>query len=368
MAWPAGASSSTQTTHMTAHPLRPVSRAMIAIAALAVGALLVVPIWRIDLQAPQYPEGLAIQIFHDRFDGDTEKINGLNHYIGMATIHNEMFPEFAVMKYAFYLLIGWGLVAAAIGRRAALFSWLMALYAYVLWAMWDMYAWGYKYGHDLDPHAAIKVEGMAYQPPLFGHKKLLNFDAWSLPDTGGWILFGVIAIASVIWFLEWRWPRRTSAPIAIPIDTKTAVVVPALLVLSALFNSCGTSGPPTIDYGKAECSYCRMNVMDKQFASAITTLQGRTYPFDSPECMVQQVSEGTIAEEQVRAWWVSDHAHPGMLIDATSAFYLSASTLKSPMNGNVAAFANATDRSAAAATHHGEELDWSGARSKLTSR
>ena len=98
------------------HP-RVTSRFVIAICALAIGSLLYVPIWRIDLAAPQYPEGLAMQIYHDRFEGDTGKINGLNHYIGMATIHNEMFPEFAIMRYAFYLLIGWGLVAALIGRR-----------------------------------------------------------------------------------------------------------------------------------------------------------------------------------------------------------------------------------------------------------
>lgn len=338
------------------------------VAALAIGALLVVPIWRIDLQAPQYPEGLAIQIYHDRFEGDTEKINGLNHYIGMATIENEMFPEFAIMRYAFYLLIGWGLVAATIGRRAALFSWLMALYAYVLWAMWDMYAWGYKYGHDLDPRAAIKVEGMAYQPPLFGHKKLLNFDAWSLPDTGGWVLFGVITLASVIWFFEWRWPRRTSASNVTPIATPAVAAVPAMLLLAALLTSCSTSGPPTIDIGKAECAYCRMNVMDEQYASAIVTVQGRTYAFDSPECMAAHVAEGSIAEAQVRGWWVSDHAHAGTLIDATTAYYLSSPSLKSPMNGNVAAFANAADRTTARTTHAGQMLDWTGARQLLTSR
>ncbi len=353
---------------MTAHPLRPVSRALIAIAALAIGALLVVPIWRIDLQAPQYPEGLYLQIFHDRFEGDVRNINGLNHYIGMATIENAMFPEFAIMRYAFYLLIGWGLAAAAIGRRAALFTWLMALYAYVIWAMWDMYAWGYKYGHDLDPHAAIKVEGMAYQPPLFGHKQLLNFDAWSLPDTGGWVLFGVIAIASWTWFVEWRWPRKTKpAGTGTDVQTLATVVVPGCLMLAGLFSACGSAAPPTVDYGKAECAYCRMNVMDKQFAAAIVTIQGRTYPFDSPECMAQHVADGVIAEEQVRSWWVCDHAHPGTLIDATTAFYLASSALKSPMNGNVAAFISAQDRTAAAATHQGEELDWSGARSRLTS-
>ncbi len=180
------------------------SRVLVAIAALAMAVNLWMPIWRIDLSAPQYPEGLYLQIFHDRFEGDIQKINGLNHYIGMATIENEMFPEFAIMRYAFYLLVVWGLIAALIGRRGAVLSWLFGLAAFTIWAVWDMYAWGYKYGHDLDPHAAIKVEGMAYQPPLIGHKQLLNFDAWSTPDVGGWVLFVAIAIAVLTYLVELR--------------------------------------------------------------------------------------------------------------------------------------------------------------------
>lgn len=345
------------------HP-RTLSRAVIAIGAIALISLLYVPIWRIDLAAPQYPEGLALQIFHDRFTGDVNKINGLNHYIGMATIHNEMFPEFGIMRYAFYLLIGWGVLAAAIGRRGAFFSWIMALFAYVIWAIWDMFAWGYKYGHDLDPHAAIKVEGMAYQPPLFGHKKLLNFDAWSLPDTGGWILFTVISLACIVWFIEWRWPARKG-----PKRSTTALPREAAMVLSLLFigllTSCAPAGPPTIDLGKAECAHCRMNVADPHFASALITRHGRTYVYDSPECMVQQVAEGTIATDQVASWWVSDHAHPGTLIDARTAFYLHAPGLHSPMNGNTAAFADAASRKAAEGHDPGEELDWNSARALL---
>ncbi|HMQ75960.1 MAG TPA: hypothetical protein PKE21_08310 [Flavobacteriales bacterium] len=190
--------------------LHPVSRLLLALAALALGINLVMPIWRIDLMAPQYPEGLFLQIFHDRFAGDIDKINGLNHYIGMAHIKDEMFPEFGIMRYAFYLLIAWGLVTALVGRRAVLLSWLFAIAAFIIWAVWDMYAWGYKYGHDLDPRAAIKVEGMAYQPPLIGHKQLLNFDAWSTPDVGGWALFCSSTIAAIIFTLEWRRSHRAA--------------------------------------------------------------------------------------------------------------------------------------------------------------
>ena len=139
------------------------------------------------------------------------------------------------------------------------------------------------------------------------------------------------------------------------------------LVISTLAPSCGGDGAPRIDIGKAECSYCRMNVMDEQFASAIVTKGGRVYPFDSPECMVQHVAEGSIAESEVKGWWVCDHAHPGTLINATTAHYLASSTLHSPMNGNVAAFASEADRDAAISTHPGDKLDWSGARTRLLS-
>ncbi|MFZ1685833.1 MAG: nitrous oxide reductase accessory protein NosL [Flavobacteriales bacterium] len=348
---------------MTTPRIRPLNRVLIVIAALALGALLIVPIWRIDLMAPQYPEGLYLQIFHDRFSGDVQKINGLNHYIGMATIENEMFPEFAIMRYAFYLLVGWGVIAAAIGRNGALFTWLIGLFAFVIWAMWDMYAWGYKYGHDLDPRAAIQVEGMAYQPPLLGHKKLLNFDAWSLPDVGGWVLFGVIALACIIWFVEWRWPRGGKVPVGPVRSMSTAV---AGLSAMLLLNACGSTPTPSIAFGQVECEFCRMNVTDRQFAGALATVKGRTYAFDSPECMVHFVAEGRVAEEQVAAWWVCDHAHPGVLVDATKAYYLHSADLHSPMNGNVAAYASEADRATALGRYAGEPLDWSHARQRLT--
>lgn len=184
---------------------------MIAIAALALLVLLFVPIWRIDLQAPQYPEGLYMRIWADHFSGDVEKINGLNHYIGMAHIKDEMFAEFTYLPKVIAVLAALGLGAAGWGRRWALVGGLVALSLFGAWALWRMWDWGYDYGHNLDPRAAIKVEGMAYQPPLIGHKQLLNFDAWSTPDTGGWVLFGVMALLAGVYFMEVRDMRRKRA-------------------------------------------------------------------------------------------------------------------------------------------------------------
>jgi copper chaperone NosL len=132
-----------------------------------------------------------------------------------------------------------------------------------------------------------------------------------------------------------------------------------LLVL-ALF-SCGQS-EPSIDFGKAECAHCRMNVVDRQYGAALVTEKGRQYVFDDVSCMVHFVEKGTVAEGQVKAWYVCDHAKPGTLIDATTALYLHGPAFRSPMRGDVAAFANAAKRAKAAAQGEAEPMDWTTVR------
>ena len=94
--------------------------------------------------------------------------------------------------------------------------------------MIDFYKWGYNYGHDLDPTAPVQVPGLSYQPPLFGHKRLLNFDAYSFPDVGGWIVIGAGALAFTVWFVEWYHQRKTKTNLKS--ITKVAVAA-GLLVL-----------------------------------------------------------------------------------------------------------------------------------------
>ena len=70
--------------------------------------------------------------------------------------------------------------------------------------MVDFWLWEYDYGHNLNPDAAIVVPGMTYQPPLIGFKQLLNFGAYSYPDIGGWIMFGVALVLTGLSFVEFR--------------------------------------------------------------------------------------------------------------------------------------------------------------------
>lgn len=183
--------------------LNKLSRVLIAFSALLMVSSYFVPLWQILMWAPQYPEGLAMKIWINNLTGDVKIISALNHYIGMKHIEVSMFPEFGYMIYIVGFLIAFGLVTAAIGQRLLLWSFVLLLFATGIAALVDFYLWGYDYGHNLDPSAAINIPGMSYQPPLIGTKQLLNFTAFSGPDVGGWIFIvsALIAVSALVYEL-----------------------------------------------------------------------------------------------------------------------------------------------------------------------
>jgi copper chaperone NosL len=165
------------------------------------------PIWRIELTAPQYPEGLVLEIWTNKLAGNVDIINGLNHYIGMRKLHAEDFLEFTVLPY---IIIGFavlGLAVLIVNKKSIYNAWFYLFILISIVSMIDFYRWEYDYGHELNPDAPIKVPGMAYQPPLLGYKKLLNFGAYSVPDIGGWFFIG----AGILLLLGWLIGRKQKA-------------------------------------------------------------------------------------------------------------------------------------------------------------
>lgn len=186
------------------------SRAFIFIAGILLIASIFVPIWYIDLDAPQYPEGLRLLIKANGLGGNVEIINGLNHYIGMATLHNKDFIEFTILPYIIGFFAVISILVAVIGKRKLLNILFVAFLLFGIIAMIDFWRWEYNYGHNLNPNAAIIVPGMAYQPPLIGFKQLLNFGAYSFPDIGGWFFIGsgVLMLVAVIY--EWKLKKKAA--------------------------------------------------------------------------------------------------------------------------------------------------------------
>lgn len=188
--------------------LQNATRIVAVIAGIALFAALFVPIWQIQLTAPQYPEGLELYIYADKLDGDVQIINGLNHYIGMRELHEQDFVEFAILPYVIGALGLMGLVVALVNRRRLFFIWVTIYGLFGVLAIIDFYKWLYDYGHNLDPAAPIQVPGMTYQPPLIGFKQLLNFGAYSIPEKGGWLMVGAAVLLIVMFFVELKQEKK----------------------------------------------------------------------------------------------------------------------------------------------------------------
>lgn len=185
------------------------SRVMLALAACLTLASLATPLWRIHLSAPQYPEGLGMEIHAGSVRGasenDLHSINSLNHYIGMKAIEPEEIAELRVIPWLIAGLAAAGFVAALVGRRPVTIAWLTLFALLGAVGMWDFRHWEFEYGHDLDyAHAIIKVPGMTYEPPLIGSKQLLNFTASSWPDIGTLLIGAAFLIAAASLFVGAR--------------------------------------------------------------------------------------------------------------------------------------------------------------------
>ncbi len=179
---------------------------LLIIASLLLTGVFVFPLWKIHLQAPQYPEGLGMNIWINTVKGaqphNISTINDLNHYIGMKKITPDAIPELKVMPYIilFFLITGIGI--ALIGKRSLVLGWVIGIIMLAAGGLADFYKWGYDYGHNLDPTAAIKIPGMSYQPPLIGTEQLLNIRATSYPAIGAFVIGLAVLIAAYVWYSE----------------------------------------------------------------------------------------------------------------------------------------------------------------------
>jgi copper chaperone NosL len=167
------------------------------------------PIWQITLEAPQFPEGLQMNIWINKFSGSTENIiqdiNILNHYIGMQMIEPDSIAELKYFPYVVAAMVVYGIIALIIDNRFFYLSWVIILLILSLLGVYDFYLWLYDYGHNLSPEAPIKVPGMTYMPPVFGEKDLLNFYVKSYPMLGTiFMSIGLICggVATLIKFKE----------------------------------------------------------------------------------------------------------------------------------------------------------------------
>jgi hypothetical protein len=153
-----------------------------------------------ELKAPQYPRGLAMYAYGNRFADDpsspyldVREINGLNHYIGMKPIEKATEMNFFIP----------GVVALVLGTLAVSFvswnrRWLRRLIVAGYWTfpiffIVDLQYWLYNFGHTMSPEAALDLE--SFTPKVVGTTKVWNFHSENSFQLGFYLM--VMAVLTI---------------------------------------------------------------------------------------------------------------------------------------------------------------------------
>lgn len=301
-----------------------------------------------------------MQIGASSISGNVDQINLLNHYIGMRKIIPAQIPELTYIPWAILGILGLGVLVLFSGRKKWGMLWLSLVGLASVAGMIDFYNWGYNYGHNLDPHAPIKIPGFSYQPPLLGFKQILNIEAYSWPDLGtfAFALGLALAIGVIFWesffrsageegpfFLRWMAPVRV----------KKTSVLRSLFLLAIV--SCTNTKPEPLQTGVDHCHTCHMKIADARFGGEVITEKGRIYKFDSVQCLHEYLST---TKDQVKSTLVADYFVPETLVEVESAHFLSSPTITVPMGDGIVA---SRDLSAIEKTKNlnpGKVTDWKG--------
>src|SRR5262245_28401923 len=259
-------------------------RTLVLLAALLLVPAYLVPLWNMTMFAPQYPDGLRLDIYSYKLDGgngglDVREINVLNHYIGMRALTSESFTEFKWIPFVVGALGLLFLRAVFHGTMAALVD-VTVLYVYfALFSLWSFAFKLYSYGHDLDPKAAVTVSG--FMPPLFGYRKIANFEVYSYPGPASYALGGVFVLLLAALLLAFRQYRRVDRRAATA--PRVSAIVAAVAVTAAAATAAGvpaTGGPacaaePPAEPGAADHAARPGALEGRPLGAEVSPLQAR---------------------------------------------------------------------------------------------
>ncbi len=190
------------------------SRFLIVVAAFMLVPTYVLPLWNMTLYSNQFPEGLVLNIYSYKLEGaktpnrdDLKEINSLNHYIGMRPLLEEDFTEFQWIPFVIGGVILLALRVVVFGKMSKLVD-LFVLFSYFgAFSLWSFYHKLYLYGHELDPTAAVTVP--PFTPPMFGHQTMANFEVYSFPGAGSYLMAVVpIMLLAAMWFSRSTWMKE----------------------------------------------------------------------------------------------------------------------------------------------------------------
>jgi hypothetical protein len=192
-------------------PLDLPPRLLMLAAVLCLVATYFFPLWNLTMFAPQYGDGLRLDIYSYTLVGgnngqDIKEINVLNHYIGMHDLTVEDFTEFKWMPFVIGALALLMLRAVVLGTVSALVDVTVLFIYFGAFSLWSFGYKLYRYGHDLAPNAAVNVD--PFMPPMFGYRRIANFEVYSYPQPASYAMGAALLLLVVAFLVAWREIRQ----------------------------------------------------------------------------------------------------------------------------------------------------------------
>ena len=166
------------------------------------------PYWHMELEAPQYPDGLFLTAYVHHLEGDVKEINSLNHYIGMKPLEQAASFERAA---SIWLIIAMVLLvegAAAVHTKWAALLALPAI-GFPVGFLVDLQFWLRTFGQNLDPAAPLSSSVKPFTPSILGEGGIGQFGTWADVGTGFWLAVG----CSVLTIIGLVFHRRAYKPL-----------------------------------------------------------------------------------------------------------------------------------------------------------
>lgn len=169
---------------------------------------LFLPYWHMELQAPQYPDGLHMTAYLNSLTGDVAEIDGLNHYIGMRSLYEAaelersigvfvMIAFIVMLEFAAYIHTRWAVLLVA---PVVLFPAVFLI---------DLHLWMRHFGLNLDPHAPLSSAVKPFVPTALGRGGIGQFVTIATPGAG----LILAAAASLVLIAALYFHRRAYLPV-----------------------------------------------------------------------------------------------------------------------------------------------------------
>lgn len=181
---------------------------MLLIARVLLLVSLFLPYWHMELQAPQYPDGLHMTAYLNSLTGDVAEIDGLNHYIGMRSLYEAAKIERTVGVFIMIVFVVMLELAAYIHSRWAVLLVAPVVFFPVVFLV-DLHLWMRHFGLNLDPEAPLSNAVKPFVPTALGKGGIGQFVTIATPGIG----LMLAAVASVVLLAALFFHRRAYLPL-----------------------------------------------------------------------------------------------------------------------------------------------------------